>query len=398
MSYFDKVYLKRVNRFGNTVQERIQGQKVYDFKNRLEKSPNKVLVYKDNRQTWGILENKTNSESERVDYLLTNKNSGFADGTIIITENASDSVQKKWLVFHLEEYVSIGYDKYQIIEMDRNIQWIEDGIVYDEAVHFTGSGANLRDKTITSKFTISFDVAAMYQPNKILTLTMRTHPKMKKGMRILIGDEVWKVSGMDKISVPGVSYITLEEDYIDKVTDIKVANSDYLKNWNIQSSLGDTINLTVEDGSLVDFTLYYNDIIRQEPIRVKVLNKKIAEYKNGEFDGLAIGETDCVVSLINCPEVNKTFKIKVNELPQDTFTIIGPERITILSMTDYLITGGDSDISIESLNNNFEIVGITDNIITINGVKIGKDKLIVKKDNEIIFEKSINIDSIWLEG
>ena len=48
-----------------------------------------------------------------------------------------------------------------------------------------------------------------YRENHMLLLNFFDIAKMKKGIRILIGDEVWKVSGIDKISVPGVSYITL---------------------------------------------------------------------------------------------------------------------------------------------------------------------------------------------
>ena len=44
MSYFD-VYLKRVNRYGNNLQERIQGKKEHDFEVFMSKSPNKVTAW-----------------------------------------------------------------------------------------------------------------------------------------------------------------------------------------------------------------------------------------------------------------------------------------------------------------------------------------------------------------
>lgn len=398
MAYFDKVYLKRVNKYGTNIQERIQNKKIHDFSIVLNKSPNKVTIFKDSETYDGILQNKTNSEKEVVDYLLTYKNIRWSDGTILTTEEVVDLKRKKWLIFHLDEYVSIGYNRYQIIELDRDIQWIDDGIIYSEYVHFTGSGANLRDKSITSKFSIQYDVSVMYLPNKILNLVMKTNPKMKKGIRILIGDEVWKVSGIDKISVPGVSYVTLEEDYIDEQDDIEIANGSKLADWSIQSSIGDTISLIKGDSAQVNFILYYNDIIREEPYKVTVKDRTIATYSKGEFTGLADGETICKVSLINSPEIEKTFTIKVSDTQEESFTIIGPERVKVEATFEFTIVGDKEGVTFESQSGNFIIESIEENIITIRGCNIGKDKIIAKKDSSILFEKNVNVESIWMEG
>lgn len=398
MAYFDKVYLKRVNKYGTNIQERIQNKKIHDFRVVLNKSPNKVTVFKDAETYEGVLQNKTNSEKEVVDYLLTYKNLRWSDGTILTTEEVVDLKRKKWLIFHLDEFVSIGYNRYQLIELDRDIQWIDDGIVYSEYVHFTGSGANLRDKSITSKFSIQYDISVTYLPNKILNLVMKTNPKMKKGIRILIGDEVWKVSGIDKISVPGVSYVTLEEDYIDEQDDIDIANCNRLADWNIQSNVGDNISLVLGDSSNINFILYYNDIIREEPYKVTVKDKNIATYSKGEFTGLENGETVCEVSLINSPEVKKTFNLKVTEIEEESFAIIGPERIRVEGLFEFTIVGNKDGVTFKSESNNFIIESIKEDTLTIRGNSIGKDKIIAEKDSQILFEKKVNVESIWMEG
>lgn len=398
MAYFDKVYLKRVNKYGTNIQERIQNKKIHDFGIVLNKSPNKVTVFKDAETYEGVLQNKTNSEKEVVDYLLTYKNLRWSDGTILTTEEVVDLKRKKWLIFHLDEFVSIGYNRYQLIELDRDIQWIDDGIVYSEYVHFTGSGANLRDKSITSKFSIQYDISVTYLPNKILNLVMKTNPKMKKGIRILIGDEVWKVSGIDKISVPGVSYVTLEEDYIDEQDDRDIANSNRLADWNIQSNVGDNISLVLGDSSNINFILYYNDIIREEPYKVTVKDKNIVTYSKGEFTGLENGETVCEVSLINSPEVKKTFNLKVTEIEEESFAIIGPERVKVGGLFEFTIVGNKDGVTFKSESNNFIIESIEEDTLTIRGNNIGKDKIIAEKDSQILFEKKVNVESIWMEG
>lgn len=398
MAYFDKVYLKRVNKYGTNIQERIQNKKIHDFRVVLNKSPNKVTVFKDAETYEGVLQNKTNSEKEVVDYLLTYKNLRWSDGTILTTEEVVDLKRKKWLIFHLDEFVSIGYNRYQLIELDRDIQWIDDGIVYSEYVHFTGSGANLRDKSITSKFSIQYDISVTYLPNKILNLVMKTNPKMKKGIRILIGDEVWKVSGIDKINVPGVSYVTLEEDYIDEQDDRDIANSNRLADWNIQSNIGDNISLVLGDSSNINFILYYNDIIREEPYKVTVKDKNIATYSKGEFTGLENGETVCEVSLINSPEVKKTFNLKVTEIEEESFAIVGPERVRVEGLFEFTIVGNKDGVTFKSESNNFIIESIKEDTLTIRGNSIGKDKIIAEKDSQILFEKKVNVESIWMEG
>lgn len=399
MAYFDTVYLKRVNKYGTNIQERIQNKKVHDFDVVLNKSPNKVYVFKDAETFEGILQNKTNSEKEVVDYLLTYKNMNWSDGTIITTEEVVDLKRKKWLIFHLDEFVSIGYDRYQIIELDRDIQWIDDGIIYSEYVHFTGSGANLRDKSITSKFSVQpYNISALYLPNKILNLIMKTNSKMRKGIRILIGDEVWKVSGIDKISVPGVSYVTLEEDYIDEIDDKEIANNNKLADWNIQSSVGTPISVLLNDRIAVDFIFYYSDIIRNEPYKVKVKDATIAKYENGELLGLSEGETSCTVSLINSPQIEKEFLIKISQVKEENFAIIGPEKVRIESVVDYSIIGDYTSVNFKSQSGCFSIEALENNSILIKGQKIGKDCLVAEREGEILFFKNIDVRSLWMEG
>ena len=44
------------------------------------------------------------------------------------------------------------------------------------------------------------------------------------------------------------------------------------------------------------------------------------------------------------------------------------------------------------------IESIEENILTIRGNNIGKDKIIAEKDSQILFEKKVNVESIWMEG
>ena len=392
MAYLDEVYFKRINKYGFNIQERIQNKKNHDFNIVLKKSPNKVTIFKDSEIFYGILQNKTNNEKEVIDYLLTNKFCKWNDGTVLITENVSNQQQKKWLIFHLDDFVSIGYNRYQVTELDREIELIDDGIIYKENAHIVGSGA----KSITSKFSINYDVSVFYEPNKVINLIMRTNPKLKKGLKLIIQDEAWRISGIDKISVPGVSYITLEEDYISEEDLSK--SKDTIAEWSIQSTEGENISLMTGDSKKIGFFFYYNDIKREDPYRVKIKDRNIAKYSNDEMTSLSRGKTYCEVSLIENPLVKKIFPIEVSDVKINNFIIVGPEKIKIEEIIKFNIFNNKKTISFRSENQNFKIESIQNNILKIKGLKIGKDKLIAEEDSKIIFEKPIEVESLWMGG
>lgn len=399
MAYYDEVYLKRVNQFGNTLQERVQGRMEYEFDNFIKKSVNRVEILKDSSSYYGVLQYTEQSEKETIAYLLTHLCLDLPDGTIINIVNPVTNKESIFLVMHLDQFVAKGHNRYTIIELERKIEWIDDGILHYEYSHVTGSGANIRDKAITGKYTMVEKESLNYIPNKILTMISKKNLYLKKGSRILIEGDVWKVSGLDRTSVPGVCYATLEEDYTDKQEDITYANEQKLDEWTIQSTRGDSINLINGDSAAIDFILYYGNEKREEPISVKVKNKNIVEFKNGVFYAKENGETQCTISLKNTPLVSKNFNIIVSDMTEKSFYIVGSEKIKVLNLAEYEIYDSESrKLEFYSLNNNFSIEEIKDNKIILKGISIGSDKLIVEENGEEIFSKPIEVESIWLEG
>lgn len=399
MSYYNDVYLKRLNRFGTNIQERIQGKKEYDFQLFKDKSPNKVTVHLDDREDEGVLQIQESNEKEVSSYLLVNKNIEYAVGDIIETIQFVDKKRQLWIVFHLDIFTSIGYNRYQIVELDRNIQWIDEGVVHQELCHITGSGANLRDKSITEKFTIQWDVAAVYLPNKILNLVMKTNSNLKKGTRILVEDEMWKVTGIDKISVPGVSYITLKEDYIDNMTDVKYADSQKLENWTIQCDYGNNIQLTVNTLTKLNFITYYGEEVREEPVLIEIKDEDILKYNgNNIFKAEKEGATLLKICLERAPEVYQFFMVNVSSKKEEVISLLGPEKIRMLDTAIYTITNiNNIEFSVETINGLAEIEKIENERITLIGKNIGIEILRILVDNKIVCEKSIKVNSIWLE-
>lgn len=389
MGYFEDVYLKRLNRYGNNLQERIQNKKINHFKTILKKSPDQVKIFKDGQAYRAILESKTNNEKEVINFLIVSKDLNWDLGTQVVSEHLVDLTQKKWLLFHFDEVVSSGYNKYWVLENNRQIEWIKDGIYHKEWVHFDKNNAVARN------FAIQFSISGIYLPNRSLNIIMKTNNDLKLGEYVYIDDESWKVSSIDKITIPGLSYIVLEEQYTDK-NDLPLDKTRYLQSWSIQSSKGDDIiEIKLSNSSIVDFNIYYNNDLRNESYDVVIENNDIVHYSNGEFTGKALGETNCIVRLRANPEIEKQFVIKVVEIEKEQYIIVGPERVRQGTDNKYIVPFGDFTYS--SLKGLIEIKSLEENNLYIKATSIGKDKIIVKENDNIICEKEVDIVSMWLE-
>lgn len=269
MSYFE-TYLKRVNRYGNTLQERIQNKKEHDFLIYMQKSPNLVRARNGDNEDFyeAVLQTKTYDQDEVTDYLLVPLDEKIEMGTIISTldrrhfniiNDEKEYYERKWINYAIDPYTSSGYNRYTIVELESELTWVIDGIKYTSLAHAVGGGSGARDKNINLKFRIQFSEGGIHLPNKRYSIVMPYHEKIKKNIKISLGGETWRVTGFDNISVKGVSYLTLEEVFQDEYDDVPFANQSDFENWEVISSLGK--NFTVQRGKefSVDLKFFYKD-------------------------------------------------------------------------------------------------------------------------------------------
>ncbi len=215
MGYYNSVYLNRMNRFGENLQQRILNRKEYDFNNFIKKSPHRVTVCKTDCSFIGVLQTKEYDDIETIDYFLTHKSTPIKTGDILPILDIKDpeNLRSYWIVTAKDNFVSAGYNRYTVVKMDREIRWITgEGYLFRALTHISGAGANARDKRITSKFKVNND-AIVFLPNQNLTLTMQDHEEIKRGVRVNINNQVWRITGKDNFTTEGVAYVTLEQDY-----------------------------------------------------------------------------------------------------------------------------------------------------------------------------------------
>lgn len=431
-NYYTDVYLRKLNRFGNSLQERIVNKKEYDFHNFVKKSPNKVVVYDQDKKFEGVLQSKTYNEVETVDYFLTYKSIEVPTGTILKVLDINSNNYSFWIVICKDNFVSAGYDRYTVVKLDREIRWITDeGYIFKALVHISGAGANARDKRITSSYKISNN-GVVYLPNQNLTITMKDNPQIKRGVRININDKIWCISGVENISNDGVCYVTLEQDYEDENRDKSVhlekepegsegiADGYKFNRWDFTCSLnnGDTemynnkeyplVKIHInEDGIPVDFSSYYFDTKSNSQLDIRIEDNTIAKYRDRNLYGLKEGKTLLTVTLVDSPDIQKTYLIEVTNQENEYFSIDSPTRLKMCQSHKIYCNRKFSIDAILPLEdkNSVQIGELKEEdnkyYRTISVTKIIKNLVITFSDiekPEITRKKSFSVESLWIGG
>lgn len=415
MGYYDN-YLKRVNRYGNTLQERIQGKREHDFEVFMKKSPNQVDAWNDlveGEPYNAILQTKEYDQDEVVDYLLVPLENEIPMGTIIYTKDTRHKQviyegktysARRWINYAIDPYTSAGYNRYTVVELESELSWVDEGIKYTAFAHATGGGSGARDKNINLKFRMQFSEAGVYLPNKRYSIVMPTHPNIKKNMKVTLGEETWRVTGFDNISVKGVSYVTLEETLTDEKEDIPVANANQLKNWTVTTNMGD--NFAVERGSTNEIKLFffYNNIPREVSYQI-IDGDTYTTFSDGEILYLKAkqteGKTSLKVRVEGWEEEFLEIPFFISSVAHSYLKKIGPKAVYVGESANYTVRQADKNCyDMVTLQNDTAIIVQKDFSpetaelnLSIKGLKIGQNKILVG-DYSFAFE----VRSMWLGG
>lgn len=439
MSYYTDVYLRKLNRFGNTLQERIINKKEYEFNNFVKKSPNRVVVYDQDKKFEGVLQSKTYNEIETVNYFLTYKSILISGGTILKIADIKDSNNfTYWIVVCKDNLVSCGYDRYTVIKLDREIRWItKEGYLFKALVHISGAGANARDKRITNSYKINNE-SISYLPTQTLTITMKDSPQIKRGIRINIKNKIWRISGVENISNDGVCYVTLEQDYEDELRDKTthvdneldgtegIADGYKLGRWDFYCSLDNgeqveykdkiypLIKLNIDEtGTPVDFSPYYFDVEDNSELIINIHNNYKAKYEDRTLYGLRDGETILTVALKNSPDIKKDYLIKVTKQKTNYFNIDAPSRLKMCQqhkiycnmpfyIKDIIPSNDKNNINISNIMKDekgyYRTINVNKIINQLEIVFSNMENNDLNVETEQTYKKIFNIESLWMGG
>lgn len=215
-SYYEDVYLKRINRDGKNQQDRVKTRKEKEFdKLFLKKTEYLAHVYQVNdvarEVTCSLQPNKHNESHLISNLLMSTKEEPFKTGDILkIKQQIKDKeLDNYWLVLFVEENLTKGYQLFKMICLDG---WInvpdEYGTTkYAIPVKFVSATSNFVQDT----FIHSATQLGYREPNGSRIFITRDFDCIKKYQYFEYKDRGWEIYGIDNISIENVAYVTYSE-------------------------------------------------------------------------------------------------------------------------------------------------------------------------------------------
>jgi len=234
MSYFKDVYLKRLNRDGNTQQERIKTRKEKEFNQLfLKKSQYQANIYQINDKESDIIcslqPNKWNETQLISNLLISTMAAPLKTGDILrIFQKIKDiEYDKIWLVIFCEENITKGYQNYKIICLDSCINITNEygDTLYEVPVKFVNATATLvKDYFLYSE-------PEYREPQREMKMITSNFDFLNKDVYFEYQNKGFEISGKDDISIKNVAYVSISERLVTEVEPrssaaIKVSDED----------------------------------------------------------------------------------------------------------------------------------------------------------------------------
>ena len=213
MSYHD-IYFKRLNRFGESYQERIQGERERNFDLKLASSLYKVEFLFNNKTVEGSLERYKQDNTRTLAYLLTRISINIPNGTILLIPNKDDKPEA-WMVYYLENIKASGYNRYVMLKMSHLLTWTgRDGYEYTTWAYLYGQENNMLKDEIRSRSRMD----TIYSENlKLSFFILPKNENINKDDYFIVGEkpfqEYYRVTGFDRLSTDGVEYVSIDPVY-----------------------------------------------------------------------------------------------------------------------------------------------------------------------------------------
>lgn len=214
MSYFDEVYLKRMNREGNNQQERVKTRKEKEFDRLfLKKTEYQVRLYGVNGEQrndiCSLQPNKWNESNLIGNLLMSTHAAPLKTGDILNIKQKIKEVEydKIWLVLFVEENITKGYQLFKCICLDEEINITNeygDTLEVVPVKFINASASFIQD-------TFSMEGVGYREPHWNRGFITADRDFLKKGTYFNYKDRGWEIYGKDNISIDNVSYVSISQ-------------------------------------------------------------------------------------------------------------------------------------------------------------------------------------------
>lgn len=214
MSYFDEVYLKRMNKDGKTIQERVKTRKEKEFDSLfLKRTKYQSIIYQVNDKKEEIVcslqPNKWNQDNLISNLLVSTKSQLFKTGDLlfIFWKNKEFEQNKIWLVVYVDQNLTRGYQSYQIICLDETLCYKNE--YGDTITNIPIKLVNASSSFVQDNFSSS---GVQYrEANTSRRIITKDYSFLKKDVYFNYKNQSWTIVGKDNMSINGVAYLSISE-------------------------------------------------------------------------------------------------------------------------------------------------------------------------------------------
>lgn len=210
MEFMD-IYYKRLNRYGQDYQSRVEGRRREDFENYLLKSVYLVDFEYNDRQEQGTLEPYSQDHTKNLHYFKTRKDVVIAPGSLFFFEEDTP-----WMVYYLDDNKPRGYNKYVMLKMTHLIYWKDrEGKQQSSWIYLYGQEDNMLKDELKSRSRMN----VLYAENlKSSFFVAPLNEHINKDDYFTLGEgnlkEGYRITGYDRVSTKGVEYVTIDPIYL----------------------------------------------------------------------------------------------------------------------------------------------------------------------------------------
>ena len=229
MSYYEDVYLKRLNRYGIDFQSRMQRQREENFKLQLKKSVYYIDFEYEGETHEAELPPYKQNETKDLHYLLTDIHLNMPNGTVLMLPD-KDGERVPWMIYWLEDYVASGYNRYIVLRMTHYLTWKNrEGKKCNAWAYFYGQEDNMLKDELKSRSRNK----ALYTENlKLSFFITPRNVNIRKDDYIEVGEdklkEAYVVTGYDMQSTPGVEFVSVDPQYIRDLSEPPIQSAEDL--------------------------------------------------------------------------------------------------------------------------------------------------------------------------
>lgn len=215
MSYFEDVYLKRMNKDGNTIQERVRTRKENEFDRLfLKKTKYQAVIYQRNDEPMELVcsvqPSKWNQDKILSNVLVSTHYNKFETGDILRIYQKVKEVEydRFWLILYVDKDITHGYQSYEVIELDEMVNHTTE---YGDTLHtIPVKFVSETSVFVQDKFS-SYGSVSYREPLAHRKMITRDADFLEKGLYFDYKNRGWKIAGIDNISIDGVAYVSIEE-------------------------------------------------------------------------------------------------------------------------------------------------------------------------------------------